>query len=183
MAVIAFDSLGTLFDLGDMAGRMPPVLHHALSLTVVGEWTSLDELAAALDPELAERLPELRPFDDARPALERVREASDQAWVLTNGGRDSTQALLERAGLAELVAEIRSVEEIERYKPQAEVYELLPQDATLVAAHAWDVIGALATVRDAVWVNRERRAWPYARVRRHEEAPDLPAATSLATAR
>jgi hypothetical protein len=36
---------------------MPRVLHHALSLTVAGEWAPLDELAAALDPELAERLP------------------------------------------------------------------------------------------------------------------------------
>lgn len=38
---------------------MPRVLHHALSLTLAGEWVPLDELAAALDPGLAERLPEL----------------------------------------------------------------------------------------------------------------------------
>jgi 2-haloacid dehalogenase len=99
--------------------------------------------------------------------------------VLTNGGRDATQQLLERGGLAELVAEVHSAEEVRRYKPQAEVYALLPAQATLVAAHAWDVIGARATGRNAVWVNRERRAWPYPGIDRREEAPDLAAATSL----
>lgn len=86
--------------------------------------------------------------------------SGDEAWILTNGGRDSTRRLLERGGLAELVAEIRTAEEVERYKPQTEMYELLPADATLVAAHAWDVAGALAAGRRAVWVNRDGRAWP-----------------------
>lgn len=178
MAVVAFDSLGTLFDLGELEGRMPRVLHHALSLTVVGEWAPLDELAAALDPELAERLPELDPYDDALPALERVRANGDEAWVLTNGGRDATRRLLERGGLDGLVVEIHSAEEVERYKPQAEVYGLLPADATLVAAHAWDTAGARAAGRRAVWVNRERRRWPYAAIAQHEEAPDLPTAVT-----
>ena len=179
MALVAFDSLGTLFDLGDLKERMPRVLHHALSLTVVGQWAPLDELAAALDPELAERLPELGAYEDALPALEGVRRAGDEVLVLTNGGRDATSKLLERAGLADLVAEIRSAEEVERYKPDAAVYELLPSDATLVAAHAWDVMGARATNRAAVWVNRERRAWPYAGSHEEMEAPDLPAAALL----
>jgi 2-haloacid dehalogenase len=160
VAVVAFDSLGTLFDLGELEERMPRVLHHALSLTVVGEWAPLDELAAALDPELAQRLPGLDPYDDALTALERVRASGAEAWVLTNGGLDSTRKLLERAGLARAVAEIRSAEEVERYKPHPAVYELLPTDAVLVAAHAWDVAGVLATGRGGVWVDRADQGWP-----------------------
>lgn len=182
MAVVAFDSLGTLFDLGALEEWMPGVLLHALSLTVVGEWAPLDEIAAALDPELANRLPELDAFDDARPALERVRANGDEPWVLTNGGRDATVKLLERDGLRELVAEIRSAEEVERYKPDAAVYDLLPADATLVAAHAWDVVGARATGRAAIWVNRGGRRWPYAHLRRGEEASGLAEAASLTRA-
>ena len=179
MAVVAFDSLGTLFDLGELEERMPTVLHHALALSVAGSWEPLDEIAAALDPELARHLKELKPFDDAGPALERVCSRGDEAWVLTNGGRDSTRELLERGGLADLVAQIRSAEEVERYKPQREVYELLPADATLVVAHAWDVVGARAAGRHAVWVNRRRGAWPYPQIHQHEEAPDLVDATFL----
>jgi len=180
MTVVAFDSLGTLFDLGAAGDRMPTVLQHALSLTVTGQWAPLDELASALDPKVAEALPELDPYEDASAALSRVGAGGDQAWVLTNGGLDSTRKLLERGGLADIVAEIRSAEEVERYKPQAEVYELLPEDATLVSAHAWDVIGARAAGREAVWVNRDRRAWPYAAVLRPaEEASDLVTGAAL----
>lgn len=160
MTVVAFDSLGTLFDLGELEERMPRILHHALSLTVVGEWVPLDELAAALDPELAQGLPKLDPYDEALTAVERVRTSGAEPWVLTNGGRDATQKLLDRAGMAGLVAEVRSAEEVERYKPHASVYELLPADAILVAAHAWDVAGARATGRRAVWVDRLGGDWP-----------------------
>jgi 2-haloacid dehalogenase len=181
VAVVAFDALGTLFDLGEMETRMPPLLQHALSLTVVGGWAPLDELAAALDPELADRLPELEPQDGGAPALERVRASADDAWVLTNGGRDATARLLERGGLDALVAEIRSAEDVRRYKPHAEVYELLPAEATLVTAHAWDAAGAVAAGRRAVWANPEGRPWPYAAILRPAEvAPDLLAATGLA---
>jgi 2-haloacid dehalogenase len=161
MAVVAFDSLGTLFDLGELEERMPCILHHGLSLTVAGGWVPLDELAAALDPGLAQRLPELDPYDDAVTALERVRTAGGEPWVLTNGGRDATEKLLERGGMASLVAQIRSAEEVERYKPHPDVYKLLPPDAILVAAHAWDVMGARATGRRGIWVDRLGRGWPF----------------------
>ena len=177
---MAFDSLGTLFDLGDLEERMPRLLHHALCLTVLGEWTPLDELAAALDPELAKRLPELEPFADAVPALERVRQGGDEALVLTNGGRASTEGLLERGGMAGLVAEIHSVEEVERYKPHPAVYELLPAGATLVAAHAWDVTGARSTGRPAVWVDRLEQRWPFPGRPHEPRASSLPEAAELA---
>ena len=160
MAVVAFDSLGTLFDLGDLESRMPPILLHALSLTVVGGWTPLDELAAALDPELAERLPGLAPYGDGAEALELVRASGHEAWVLTNGGRESTERLLEHGRLAELVAEVHSAEEVERYKPDAAVYGLLPSNATLVAAHAWDVAGARSAGRRGIFVDRTGNGWP-----------------------
>jgi 2-haloacid dehalogenase len=161
VAVVAFDSLGTLFALGDLEERMPRVLQHAISLTVLDRWEPLDELAAAADPELAERLSELEPYADAAPALEHVRRAGDEAWVLTNGGQAATDGLLGRGGLAALVAEIRSAEEVQRYKPHRRVYELLPPGSTLVAAHAWDVVGADQEGFRAVWVCRAGQRWPF----------------------
>src|SRR5689334_13820556 len=181
MPVVAFDSLGTLFDLGDLNDRMPRLLHHALSLTVVGEWAPLDELAAAVDPELADRLPGVDPYEDARPALECVRQAGDEAWVLTNGGLATTENLLDRGGLADLVAEIRSVEEVERYKPHRAVYELLPADAILVAAHAWDVHAAVHYGLRAVWVDRLEEQWPLPGNAHEPRASDLVEAARLAS--
>jgi 2-haloacid dehalogenase len=181
MAVVAFDSLGTLFDLAELEERMPTILHHGLSLTVVGSWVPLDDLAAVLDPELAQRLPELDPYDDAVTALERVRTSGAEPWVLTNGGRDATEKLLERGGMASLVAQVRSAEEVERYKPHPAVYELLPSDATLVAAHAWDVVGARAAGRRGVWVDRLERGWPFPGEPLPERASSLREAALLAS--
>ena len=153
-----FDALGTLFDLGPLhkSAELHRTLHHAVALTLAGEWKPFAEIAKAVDPELVEKLAELEPYDDAREALEHAGEA----WVLTNGGRDATERLLERGGLREVVAQVRSVEEVRRYKPHPDVYRLLPERSVLVAAHAWDVAGARAAGYRAVWVNREEDEWP-----------------------
>jgi 2-haloacid dehalogenase len=119
MAVVAFDSLGTLFDLGGLEKKAK----------------------------------------DARDALEAVRDGDGEAWVLTNGTRESTENLLADAGLAGLVAQVRTVEEVRAYKPHPSVYALLPADATLVAAHGLDVAGARAAGYRAVWVDREEGSW------------------------
>jgi FMN phosphatase YigB (HAD superfamily) len=34
-------------------------------------------------------------------------------------------------------------------------------EATLVAAHAWDAVGAVRAGLQAVWVNGDERVWPF----------------------
>lgn len=178
MSVVAFDLLGTLFDLGEARERMPKVLHHAAALTLAGEWAPFDEVVEACDPELAQKLQGLEPYDDAREAL----SLCDGAWVLTNGTRASTERLLEGAMLHALVAEIHTVEELRKYKPHPDVYALLPTDATLVAAHAWDVAGARAAGYRSVWVDREEKEWPLPLPRAELHASNLVEAAKLAVA-
>ena len=173
--VSAFDALGTLFDLGELRPRMAKPLHHAAALTLAGEWRSFDEIVEAVDPELAEKLQEVDAYPDAREALERC----ETAWVLTNGGAKQTRALLERGGLDDLIAEVCSVEEVRKYKPHPDVYALLPHGARLVAAHAWDVVGARSAGYDAVWVNRGDEAWPFPGIDTGDAAPNLVVAASL----
>ena len=111
--------------------------------------------------------------------------------VLTNGGERQTQTLLDAAGLAERVAEIVSVEEIEVYKPHPAVYRhaaerlgVEPKNVTLIAAHAWDVVGAKEAGLDAVWVDRLEREWPFPRGKpRSRVAHDLIEAAELAVAK
>jgi 2-haloacid dehalogenase len=161
MPVVAFDALGTLFGLGglDSKPELHRALHHAACLTLAGLWAPLDEIAAAVDEHLPEKISRADAADDARAALEVLRDGGAEAWVLTNGTRESTLALLERTGLAHLVTQVHTVEEVRRYKPHPEVYRLLPAGATLVAAHAWDVAGARAAGYHAVWVDREEGDW------------------------
>jgi 2-haloacid dehalogenase len=105
-------------------------------------------------------LPQLPPADGAREVLERV----EHAFVLTNGGREGGEKLLENAGLADLFERVFGVDEVEASKPDPRPYRLVLDElgeATLVAAHAWDCAGALRAGMSAVWVRSEEEAWPF----------------------
>lgn len=177
--VVAFDSLGTLFDLAELEDTMQRVLHRAVSLTVSGEWADFRDVARSVDPELPKRLAQLDAYPDARNALEHLR--SKEVWVLTNGGADATHELLERNGLSDLVTEVHTVGEVKRYKPHPAVYRLLPSGATLVAAHDWDVAGARSAGYRAIWIARRDWMLPLPEPGRGDCAESLLEAANLAT--
>jgi 2-haloacid dehalogenase len=179
---VVFDSMGTLFELTPLHDRLGTaateawferILHSGIALTTVGEFVPFAELARttlattcamlSLDVDQDDVLSQLRqlpPADDARTALEQC----ERAFVLTNGGRDAGQRLLERAGLDGLVERVFGIDEVRAYKPDPRPYRLLLDavgDATLVATHAWDCVGAVSAGLRAVWVNRSERVWPF----------------------
>ena len=190
--VVVFDVMGTLFDLERVRRSLvdlgaPPaaleawfqrILHEAATVTIVDGYRPFKELAAsALKTTLAQlglaagrteplgALAELDPYPDAADALRQLREAGVRIMALTNGSADSTEKLLERGGLSELVEEITSCDEVRRFKPHPAPYELAIQrvglPATFVAAHGWDVVGARAAGFDTVWIDREEHEWPF----------------------
>jgi 2-haloacid dehalogenase len=179
--VVAFDSLGTLFDLGELEDVMQRVLHRAVSLTVSGEWASFRDVARSVDPDLPKRLAELDAYPDARNALELLQSTSRQVWVLTNGGAAATEELLERNGLRDQVAEVHTVAEVKRYKPHPAAYRLLPRGAALIAAHDWDVAGARSAGYRAIWLARRDWALPLPQPGRGDLAENLLEAANLAT--
>jgi len=88
---------------------------------------------------------------DARPAIERLRAAGLPTAALTNSPLAVSEAQLANAGLRELFDQVISAEEAGRLKPAPDPYRLVasrfgvePGDVRLIAAHEWDVIGALA---------------------------------------
>ena len=179
---IVFDAMGTLFDLAPVRERLGPaateawferILHSAAALTMLGEFVPFKELArttlatttaklgidADHDDVLAQ-LQQLPPADGAREAL----EGAQHAFVLTNGGREGGEKLLENAGLSDLVERVFGVDEVGAYKPDPRPYRLVLDElgeATLVAAHAWDCAGALRAGLNAVWVRSEEQTWPF----------------------
>jgi 2-haloacid dehalogenase len=179
---LVFDAMGTLFDLAPVRERLGAaaaeawferILHSAAALTLVGDFTPFMDLArttlattaAKLELDVDQddvlaQLQKLPPADGAREALERA----DRAFVLTNGGRESGEKLLENAGLTDLVERVFGVDEVQAYKPDPRPYKLVLDEigeATLVAAHAWDAVGALQAGMPAVWVRSEEKAWPF----------------------
>ena len=154
------------------------ILHEAATVTIVESYRPFKELAASalkttlaqleLDPSRTDPLDALAgldPYPDAASALTELRDAGVRAVALTNGAADSTKKLLERGDLGGLIAELISCDEVQRFKPHPAPYQLALQrvgsQATMVAAHGWDVIGAQAAGLDAIWIDREEREWPF----------------------
>jgi 2-haloacid dehalogenase len=157
------------------------LLHTAVSVSMTGDFRPFPELAKPalesllvqldLPPEGAvevlDALGELDAYDDAGPALERLAASGTRVVALTNGTEQNTRKLLARGGLETHVEQIITTESVGVYKPHPDVYgravtelRLPARDITLLAAHAWDVMGALAAGLGAVWVSRLERRWP-----------------------
>ena len=209
---VVFDMFGTLFSVEPLQRKLRPaaleawferLLHSATSLTLADQFVPFSELAESTlkttvaklglkqDPkeiiDLLQRLPPQAEADAAFAALER---ASVLIGVLTNGGERQAAALLAQAGLDERVAEIVSVEEVELYKPHTAVYRhaaerlgVEPRRITLIAAHAWDVVGAKQAGLDAIWIDALERAWPFPKGKPRRVAHDLVEAVELALAK
>ncbi len=94
-------------------------------------------------------------------ALETLRVAGFRQVTITNSPLPVATAQLEFAGIADLVDDVLSADEVGQLKPGPKPYRLVarrsgvvPGDVMLVAAHAWDVSGALAAGTRAAFVAR-----------------------------
>ena len=103
----------------------------------------------------------LPPQPDVRAGLTRLQEAGFRMVTLTNSPPAVVSQQLEHAGLTEFFERSFSVDAVRRFKPAPEPYRHvaaeLGVDATalrMVAAHAWDVVGALQAGWAAAFVAR-----------------------------
>jgi 2-haloacid dehalogenase len=103
----------------------------------------------------------LPPHPEVAGALDRLRDAGFRLASLTNSTEAVANAQLENAGLASRFERILSADTVRRLKPAREPYEMAARElgvgggeVRLVAAHAWDVAGALAAGCRAAFVAR-----------------------------
>jgi 2-haloacid dehalogenase len=166
--------------LGDPALR-PAWFQQMLQLSFVGGLTgeyvdfttaqhaALRMLAARTGKTLADdeaeeivagmrRLPQ---HPDVRDGLRALREAGFRQVTLTNSPLDVVSEQLEFAGLIDLFDDVLSADEVKQLKPGPKPYHLAADRSgveisavRLVAAHAWDVSGALAAGAKAAFVAR-----------------------------
>ena len=106
-------------------------------------------------------LRKLRPFPDVAKNLQRLRDAGLKLAVLTNSTAKTVEAQLAFAGLQDHFGEIISADEIQCFKPAPEVYQLAAKrlgvelgEVRLIAAHDWDVTGALRAGCAAAFIAR-----------------------------
>jgi 2-haloacid dehalogenase len=103
----------------------------------------------------------LPPHPDIRESLERLRSAGLRLAALTNSTAQVANAQLNNAGLADLFEQILSADSVQRLKPAPEPYRMAAEhlgielgNLRLIAAHAWDVAGAMRAGCTAAFVAR-----------------------------
>lgn len=103
----------------------------------------------------------LRPYPEVAQSLLRLRDAGLRLAILTNSTAQAAEAQLIHAGLRDHFEQVISADEVRRLKPAPEVYHLAarrlgvePAQVRIVAAHDWDVTGALRAGCAAVFVAR-----------------------------
>jgi 2-haloacid dehalogenase len=167
-------AFGDAAPLGEWFARL---LHGSLVATVTDAYEDFGSIARwALEAVAARRGADLLDADrdtilatmrhlpahpDVPEALERLRAAGFPLATLTNSSGDLARAQLKHAGILDLFDHVLSVEEVRRYKPAPEPYLMAAErlrvptsEMRMVAAHDWDVWGALRAGCAAAYVAR-----------------------------
>ena len=179
---IAFDLNGTLVDPAAMLdgthrelarAALDDAVLQAMADTLTGQHRPFpDYLRAALEralrvagieeavlDEAMRRARTLPAFPDAADALDALATAGYRIAVVTNSAGDAARNAIAAAGLDRHVETVIGAYEVGAYKPDPRVYRhaagrlgAQPGELCLVAAHAWDILGALRAGWGAAWV-------------------------------
>ncbi len=92
----------------------------------------------------------LPPHPEVTAALKRLQQAGLRLAALTNSEQMAAEMQIKNAGLTIYFEQVLSVEKVRRFKPAPEVYRMAAAELgvtttnlRLVAAHHWDITGAL----------------------------------------
>jgi len=104
---------------------------------------------------------QLPPHPETQGALERLRQVGLRLVTLTNSTAQVAEAQMAHAGLSGYFERIFSADAVQRLKPAPEPYRMVANclgvaigDLRLIAAHAWDIAGALRAGCAAAFVAR-----------------------------
>lgn len=104
---------------------------------------------------------ELPAHSDVAPALDRLVSAGFELVTLTNSSPSMVEAQIGNAGLRGFFSKLFSVEPTQRFKPHPAPYRMVAAELDLsadalmmIAAHDWDITGAIRTGMRGVFVAR-----------------------------
>ncbi len=103
----------------------------------------------------------LPPHPEVPESLARLRDAGLRLAALTNSSTTAVEAQLTNSGLMDYFEQALSVDAVRRFKPAAEVYLMAAEklnidisNMRMVAAHDWDVTGAIRAGASGAFVAR-----------------------------
>jgi 2-haloacid dehalogenase len=133
---------------------------------------------------LVGRMSSLPPHPEVPGALAALSRTSLRMVALTNSTQPVAEAQLASAGIADLFEAVISADGVKHLKPAPQPYHAVAQaagvgigDVRLVAAHAWDISGALSAGCQAAFVARPGMVLSPLSDRPEITGPDLAAVT------
>jgi 2-haloacid dehalogenase len=164
-------------DAGVLQEWFSTVLLYSQVTTIAGPYTDFGNVArASLEMTASARgvalsatdrdsiltgLRTLPAHPDVRDGLERLQKSGFRLVTLTNSAPTAVEQQLSSAGIGAFFERRFSVDSVRRFKPATEVYQLVATELgvpssqlRLVAAHAWDVLGAMRAGCAAAFVAR-----------------------------
>lgn len=153
------------------------VLRNSLVATITGQYEDFGKIAGSAltmtaqlhkvelsDDDRATIMGGIRslpPHADVVFGLEKLKSAGFRLFTLTNSPPQVVEAQLQNAKLTDFFEKSFSVDAIKKFKPDADVYKMtakeldVPEDQIrLVAAHDWDVAGAIIAGCNAAFIER-----------------------------
>jgi 2-haloacid dehalogenase len=153
------------------------MLHYSLVANAIGEYHNFGDIGAAalvmlankkdIKLTMAEAQDVLSPirtvpaYSEVANALKDLKQKGYRLAALTNSSRKGMEAQLKHADIDIYFDQKLSVEDIGIYKPDRHVYRwasqqmrVNPQDCLFVAAHGWDIAGAVSAGMKAAFLNR-----------------------------
>ena len=112
------------------------------------------------DALMAEYL-NLAPYPEVSSTLAKLKDR--RLAILTNGSPDMIGPLVKNNRMEKSFDAVLSVDQLERYKPAPEVYELAvkklqlrKEDIGFVSSNCWDALGAKSFGFQVYWINRAK---------------------------
>ena len=165
---------------GDAAVRLPwfqQLLQSAMVATITNTYSDFGTIGGAALQMTATRrntqlsdddrqmilggMRQLPPYPEVRKSLERLRAAGLRLAALTNSTAQVAEAQLGHAGLRDAFEQVLSADMVRRLKPAPEPYRMAAErmgvdigGMRFIAAHAWDVAGALRAACAAAFIAR-----------------------------
>ena len=104
----------------------------------------------------------LPPHPEVPESLQRLQDAGYRLATFTNSAPDAAEAQMAHAGLTGFFERILSVDPVRKFKPALETYlyaarelGVETKDILFVAAHHWDVMGAMNAGCTSAFIARE----------------------------
>jgi len=154
------------------------VLHHSLVDNCINQYHDFSMIAVAMlkmtatslnktitEEETKKTLSEIRKlkaYPDVLKGLQLLKENGFRLATLTNSPENALKEQLINSNLTDIFELALSIDTLKKYKPNAETYiwaatklDQQPQDIIMIAAHGWDLAGAMNAGLLTAFVARE----------------------------